>query len=274
MTKSEEFKSKGLCSRCGKTAPLAGRPLCERCTEMRKRWRQNTSEEKKAQARQANRERYARLKEQGLCVQCAKPVEVQGEAICKSCKATRKGYNQVMTASERSMERYNFYKEKGICTSCGSEPVKEGKTLCWRCAANKNDALRLKYTGRIASEEEKEKRREEYNYYKEHGLCPRCHKEKPADGFVHCAACRALLKRKAQDKRNETTIERSMRSGFKVCYVCEKPVKEGYRLCEECYQRSLKSLEKAREASLALGDERPWVKAEKIRRAAVKANRH
>ena len=72
----------------------------------------------------------------------------------------------------------------------------------------------------------------------EKGICTRCRKRKADNGFKTCGICRAKIR---QYKRNQSKykIPLSERYLHGLCYFCDNPVKSGYKVCEEHYQKNL-----------------------------------
>lgn len=74
-------------------------------------------------------------------------------------------------------------------------------------------------------------------WYKEHGICTICHHENALNGRTYCIVCKARVITYNQDNW--------MKQG--ICYTCGKsPCLKGKKICQSCYDKSLKSLEKAR----------------------------
>ena len=74
--------------------------------------------------RKCNAERYARLKESGMCVTCGKNPSSPGRTRCETC-----------AAENRLQSKYTVRRRKamGLCAYCGKVPPVEGKTCCAPC---------------------------------------------------------------------------------------------------------------------------------------------
>ena len=89
----------------------------------------------------------------------------------------------------------------------------------------------------------RKRNKENYRWYKEAGICPRCKVEWAAPGRVFCEACLKIKTietmrfggeynaRKCKERR-----ERLKEKG--LCVRCAKPAVEGRVLCETCARRN------------------------------------
>lgn len=103
MTKNRRLywrrKMAGLCTRCGKAPPWGGRILCAECQRKEAKWIASTDpdgEERRAKVRA----RAARLRSQGLCVDCTRPV-VPGRTRCENCLKSKREYMRRKTEKQR-----------------------------------------------------------------------------------------------------------------------------------------------------------------------------
>lgn len=71
-----------------------------------------------------NRDRYYRLKEQGICVLCGKEKAVEGRTKCKSC-----------ADFENKKIKFNHQVaiHAGVCTECGRKLEDNNYKTCERC---------------------------------------------------------------------------------------------------------------------------------------------
>ena len=137
--RAAERRAQGLCPRCGKRRPAAGRKVCESCGDKRRtaesaRYARGKAEgkpyggRKPESRRRAARERIKlrRLKrsEEGLCTRCGDPPPIEGGAVCEPCREVRR-------ADER--ELYAERRAAGLCGRCGGPA--SGASLCSSCAA-------------------------------------------------------------------------------------------------------------------------------------------
>ena len=92
---------------------------------------------------------------------------------------------------------------------------------------------------------------EAYHYYKDHGICVYCKREKAAPGRAMCLNCASIVaeKRRAKysklseeeraernrKKREQSKALREYRKENGLCLVCGKPVYKNYSKCYEHY---------------------------------------
>ena len=130
---------------------------------------------------------------------------------------------------------YEEYKRHHICVRCGKKDARTliGRILCYECAQEasekkKNPEYRKRHT-------EAEKQRAER--FREQGLCTRCGKRKPAEGFARCEYCRAAQRRVAErHRRKRGQRDPYIEAAVGNCWRCFKPVAPGYKLCPECLE--------------------------------------
>ena len=133
--RAAERRAQGLCPRCGKRRPAAGRKVCESCGDKRRatesaRYARGKAEgkpyggRKPESRRRAARERIKlrRLKrsEEGLCTRCGVPPPIEGGAVCEPCREVRRADDRELYAARRAA---------GLCGRCGG-PVFAGASLC------------------------------------------------------------------------------------------------------------------------------------------------
>lgn len=114
-----------------------------------------------------NKERYAELKAQGICMDCRKAPARPGKTRCETC--AQRGLIQ-------AKRKYRKLLRQGICAHCHRAPARSGKTLCELCAE-------------LASDREKQRR----DRHRMRGLCASCGKRKPLPGQVHCKMCAEMF---------------------------------------------------------------------------------
>ena len=94
-------------------------------------------------------------------------------------------------------------------------------------------------------------RREEYHYYKAHGICVSCHSEEAAKGRSCCLNClsikaeqqrkrKSLLSEEEQEEMKRVMREKSQalrdyRKANGLCTICGKPAYENHSTCYEHY---------------------------------------
>ena len=85
-----------------------------------------------------SRERYWKLREQGLCTKCTAPVPVYGDSKCALCQRKQNYYsrNHYNANKEVYLKRFkknrDKWKKEGRCSACGG-PTMDGKTKCVNC---------------------------------------------------------------------------------------------------------------------------------------------
>ena len=79
-----------------------------------------------------------------------------------------------------------------VCRECG-KPLPEGvryNTLyCYDCI-RKHHVDAMKRYREKNGDKLREEDRQEYHYYKEHGICVDCHQAAADEGYTTCTACR------------------------------------------------------------------------------------
>lgn len=204
---------------------------------------------------------YDRRKENGLCIDCGKPLDRDG-VRCISCRGKK---------SENERRSKQFYKEVGICPICRKVPIGSSESSCPECRANesiqcnnrrnKSEEARKRY-----NQEHKEWAKLTYKQDEEKGICPRCRKRKSDYGYLTCGICREKSRNRQRAKastKKKTWIENGL------CCFCGGKVKDGYKVCEKHYQMNLEKArsQKAKEARRELQEsgilyykrsKRPW----------------
>ena len=98
-----------------------------------------------------------------------------------------------------------------------------------------------------------------YDWYKAHGICPKCGRREADQGFVWCVVCRAKYRALYNWKSRRSYIEnpemyrdfarrrRARYSAAGLCTQCGKrPPREGLQSCQECAdQRKLRRMRQA-----------------------------
>ena len=100
------MKAVHRCIRCGKqdAYTLAGKQRCYECVEKEKQRCKEYNKRNSEKNKQRAKERYYRLKSQGLCVVCAKRKAQSGRTLCLRCAIKSNEY----------VRNYNLRKESGV----------------------------------------------------------------------------------------------------------------------------------------------------------------
>lgn len=219
----EKKKLDGICSRCGNPTDGNSFSLCQSCLD---------------KENERNRKNYAELIQAGICTKCKKEPAMNGKRICKSCSEK---------TNKRNAEIKKYYISIGICPRCKKEHIFPNEKSCPVCKAKEVDRRKEQYENNIEKEREiakksYKKRREEKI---ERGLCVKCGKRTPIFGKKYCEYCLAKTREYNQSRRRELGIssvyERRERTDNGLCWFCGNPVKDGYKVCEKCYQRCVKN---------------------------------
>ena len=151
-------------------------------------------------------------------------------------------------------EQYAWYKEHGICVLCGQKDAQKGYTRCLECRFKEREYARKsreKLTDEQKAEYNDKKRKAQSNLYqrrKEQGICVMCGKAK-ADRGVRCSVCQNIVNRHKKEKsREQGTMPIELFRYPEYCSTCGRPVMQGKRVCERCYENILKMGEKGRQA--------------------------
>ena len=120
---------------------------------------------------------YKRRKEQGVCVRCGNPRDVNSKSYCPDCLKKVREY-------ENSTRK--FCRDNGICPVCQKNKLFGDEKNCPECRAK----IRKPY---IPSDEQKEiykrKQRAIYAERVKLGICTRCGKMKAVYNRKKCGIC-------------------------------------------------------------------------------------
>lgn len=170
-----------------------------------------------------DKERYAKLKAEGICVHCKVAKAENGKTTCSKCAEIQKN---------NAKERREWLLSKGFCMVCGREKVYLNETKCYNC---REKALKSSNSCKKDKEYAREYARKWRADKKAQGYCTRCGKRKVQKGKSYCSVC--------NDKRNEGNIPRTERFFYGLCYYCGAPLDTDKRLCSKCCGKIAKNLE-------------------------------
>ncbi len=175
-----------------------------------------------------SKRRYEERKANSLCVYCGKPLDRQG-SLCTACKDKRATY---------SRDIYKKLQAVGVCPKCGKNLLYGDEKNCLDCRSKSaREMSKLRALDREKNnEQQKMWRKARYEKDKENGICTRCRKRKASLGYSTCAFCRESM-RNARIKKPKRTDR--YKQG--LCFFCDNPIKEGYKVCEKHYQQNCKN---------------------------------
>jgi len=253
--RTAERLAAGLCPKCGKSAPLPGRRLCEPCAvQTRATGRARDARLRAAglprrdreKARAAGRRRYhrqaAERRERGLCAKCGAGPAEDGRRLCAACgekrrESERRRYREARLAGRlyggksvarkrrsariAGKKRRRLRRESGLCLACGRRPPVEGLTRCEPCRESRRLADRATYASRKSA-----------------GACTRCG-DPATDGAWQCVRCAALeIESGRLERRNAASRRRYWkRRAAGRCTDCNAP-SHGASRCDPCARRS------------------------------------
>lgn len=181
------------------------------------------------------RQRRARLKAQGLCVDCAKRPSEKGIAVCRECADKR---------NKRDKELRKAYSDYGICPRCGKNSLWGDEKNCIEC--------RTIYSARAINSRDREHYNRTHSDWSrkthkariEQGVCTRCGKTKATVGYKTCAVCRMKI---AEIKRRNSPVVMSKEDRYKngLCFWCDNPRLEKYKVCQVHYDMCVEKSHKA-----------------------------
>lgn len=164
-----------------------------------------------------------RRKDNGLCLKCGKKND-SDSLICTDC---RKKINKYKAETRKWLQNY------GICPRCQKNKLYGDEKNCPECSAYSYSLIMPK----------RELNKEHYNQIHrkwsrkthqemiEKGICTRCRKRKADRGYKTCGICRSATRNYKKMKYGKP--DRSERIKYGLCYFCDNPVEEGYKVCKK-----------------------------------------
>lgn len=165
-----------------------------------------------------------RRKANKLCRECGKPLDRDG-IRCIECN-NKHNLN-------KTKDRI-FYQSIGICPRCRAEKIYGEEKVCIECKHKLTQEVLATRNKETYNKNHAEWSRKTHKLMVEQGICYRCRKRKADFGYKTCGICRTKLREYRREKdykcrRNEQGL----------CYYCNEPVKQGYKICEKHYQSNL-----------------------------------
>lgn len=178
------------------------------------------------------KKRYENFKNNNKCVKCGK-IRDGKTVLCESCRVKTNKYTN---------ETRKFLQDMGICPRCRKNKLYGDEKVCPECNAKAytnviNTRDRERY-----NELHRQWSKRQYEIDKANGICTRCRKRKAETGYVTCQYCRAKNRVK---RENDKQVKRSERYLIGLCYFCDEPIKEGFKVCNKHYNLNVENQKKA-----------------------------
>ena len=181
-----------------------------------------------------DKERYERLKSEGICPNCGKPNDRANRVYCTECQKRR---------NEKNLETRKWYAKIRYCPRCQKNKLFGSEKVCPECnAENTNRIERKREISREKyNEYMKDYHKQLYNQRKADGICTRCGKVSvKGTGYYTCIKCRE------KERKNIYPREYGWaRVAEGRCFFCGEPVKKGYKVCEKHWKSNCENAKKA-----------------------------
>ena len=162
-------------------------------------------------------------KANGLCIDCGTELDRDG-VRCVKCNTKH---------NEKNNADRKWYIENGICPVCRDNFLFGDEKVCLECGASKY-AETMKSRERLGREHYNEVHKEwskrTHHEMIDRGICTRCRKRKADYGYKTCGVCREKIRNYKRIKYGKS--DRSERYKQGLCYFCDNPIKDGYKVCE------------------------------------------
>lgn len=175
-----------------------------------------------------------RRKQKKLCISCGEPLDRDG-VRCKSCNEKH---------NKKNTEIRYWHQSNKICPRCAKNTLYGDEKTCPECNAYEY-AINMQSRERLGKEHYNKVHREwaknEHKKRIEKGICTRCGKRKADYGYKTCGICRAKIR---NYKREKSTAEnRQERYSIGLCFFCDNPILDGYKVCKKHYEINMKNLQ-------------------------------
>lgn len=124
-----------------------------------------------------------------------------------------------------------WYLSRGICPICRKADVVGKLKACGDCLEKFNSYQRAFWANRDRNAYMKELRQRHIA----NGMCARCGKNKPEEGYVTCSKCLRKERYWRRCYEHEHQIRKVKPEG--ICRWCDEPVVPGKKLCQEHYAK-------------------------------------
>lgn len=169
-----------------------------------------------------------------MCLACGKQLDREG-VYCIECRKKK---------TKENTETRHWYQEHRICPRCGKNDLFGDEKVCLECNAKAYE-ITIRSRERLGREhynnQHNEWARNEHQKRIEQGICTRCGKRNADVGYKTCGICRAKTRNYKRIKYGKP--DRKDRAVQGLCYFCDSPIKEGYKVCEKHYQMNLEKLD-------------------------------
>ena len=169
-------------------------------------------------------------KANGLCIDCGNALDRDG-VRCVKCNTK---HNKEGKADRK------WYRENGICPRCRKNIILGTENVCPECSAYEYE-ITMNSRERLGKEHYNEVHKEwskrTHHEMIERGICTRCRKRKADYGYKTCGICREKIRNYKRIKYGKP--DRSERYKHGLCYFCDNPIKDGYKVCEKHYQMNV-----------------------------------
>ena len=169
-------------------------------------------------------------KANGLCIDCGNALDRDG-VRCVKCNEKN---------NKESKEDRKWYRENGICPRCRKNIILGTENVCPECSAYAYE-ITMKSRERLGKEHynkvHKEWSKRTHHEMIQKGICTRCRKRKADYGYKTCGICREKGRKYKRVKYGKP--DRSERYKHGLCYFCDNPIKDGYKVCEKHYKMNV-----------------------------------
>ena len=189
----------------------------------------------------------ARRKEQGLCLKCGNPLDREG-TYCAECRKI---------INEEVQETRHWYQNHGICPRCRNNNLFGDEKVCPECSAKAYEYA-MRSRERLGKEhynsQHAESSKKQHHKRIKLGICTRCGKREADVGYKTCGICRVKTRNYKRLKYGKPNRSERYKQG--LCYFCDNPIKDGYKVCEKHYQMNVEksNSSKAKDARKELID--------------------
>lgn len=187
-----------------------------------------------------------RRKENNLCTNCGKPLDREGTS-CIECR------NKI---NKEVRDTRNWYQSHGICPRCRRNKLYGTEKNCPECAARAYISAMKTRDNEKYNRKHAEWSKRTHQEMIDKGICTRCRKRNADGGYKTCEICRAKGKQYKRMKYGKPNRQERHLQG--LCYFCDNPIKQGYKVCEHHYQMNIEksNCQKAKEVRKDLIDKK------------------